>query len=610
MILFLTKLFNKLFNSGTFPEKWSESIIQPLHKKGDTTSPDNYRGISLLNISSKMYTFILNNRLTKWAENNNLLSEMQAGFRKNYSTVDHIFTLLALVQKQFSTNKTKLYAAFIDFRKAFDLIDRNHLWLILRKNGIQGKMYKAIQSMYETVKARVRTNDGLTEAFMCPRGLKQGDNCSPILFALFINELANDITQHGRHGVSLTPDLIQILVLLFADDVVLLSTTVIGLQHQLNILRKTVDRLGLTVNNEKSKIVVFRKGGYLAAREKWFYGNVKMEVVNQYKYLGIHFSTGLTFSYTLEDLALKAKKCVFGIFRFLWTLGENSPKIFFKIFDAQVQPILTYGAEVWGLTADHTLIERVHLLAIKRLLNISIQTPNPLVYCEANRHPLYIQTYTKSIKYWLKLTKMEEYRIPRKSYNMLYTMHCRGKSNWASKVCNTLFRYGFGHVWENQGVESTKSFLSIFKQRLYDCHLQDLDSLVLSNDRYTFYSTFRQLQAIPKYLVEIRNHALRKHLTRLRLGVSQLKPHRFRYSRNQESMMCPFCPNELETELHFTLVCPKYKILRDKYIPPKYRTHPNLFKLTLLLSNSRMCMPLALFLSKAFNLRNQKTSNS
>ena len=103
------------------------------------------------------------------------------------------------------------------------------------------------------------------------RGLKQGDSCSPILFSLLINELANEIVLKDKHGISLSTDILQILIMLFADDVVLLSNTIVGLQQQLNVLRDTAKRLHLVVNFEKSQVVIFRKGGYIAAREKWFY---------------------------------------------------------------------------------------------------------------------------------------------------------------------------------------------------------------------------------------------------------------------------------------------------------------------------------------------------
>ena len=82
-------------------------------------------------------------------------------------------------------------------------------------------MYKAIKSISDIVKARVRVGGDLTGAFMCSRGLKQGDSCSPILFPLLINELANEIALKGKHGITLSPDILQILIMLFADDVVL-----------------------------------------------------------------------------------------------------------------------------------------------------------------------------------------------------------------------------------------------------------------------------------------------------------------------------------------------------------------------------------------------------
>ena len=152
---------------------------------------------------------------------------------------------------------------------------------------------------------------------MCPRGLTQGEICSPILFLLFINELALEIIQKGKHGISLSPGLIQMLIMLFADDVILLSFTITGIQHQLNILNDTASNFGLVVNLRKLNGVVFRNGGHLALREKWLYNGTRLAVANQYKYLGVIFSTGLTFSYCLEDMASRAKKGVIGILKLL-----------------------------------------------------------------------------------------------------------------------------------------------------------------------------------------------------------------------------------------------------------------------------------------------------
>ena len=269
VIDFFVKLCNVLFDKGIFPDCWSQSLILPLFKKGSASDPNNYRGITLSNISSKIYSAIVNSRLQEWVTENNLTGEHQAGFKKGYSTIDHMFTLLAIVQKQFSLNR-KLYIAFIDFEKAFDSISRNLLWVILKKNGIHGKMYKCIRSMYNQVKVRVKNGGKLTDLINCTRGVKQGDICSPILFSIFINELANEIINNGKHGAILSPEIIEIFILLLADDIALISETPVGLQNQLTHLQRAAADLHLKVNLDKSNIVVFRKGGYLGSCERWF----------------------------------------------------------------------------------------------------------------------------------------------------------------------------------------------------------------------------------------------------------------------------------------------------------------------------------------------------
>jgi hypothetical protein len=199
-----------------------------LYKKGDVNSPGNYRGISLSDTSSKVFGTIINRRLQAWVEENNITGEFQAGFKRGYSTVDHLFTLLACVQKQFSLNR-KLYVAFIDFEKCLDTINRNMLWSVLLKNSIKGKLFRCVRSMYVSVKARVRCGARLTDYVNCSLGVKQGDMCGPVLFSLFINELALEAIRNGRHGVILTLDAFELFILLLTD-VVLLSETIIGLQ--------------------------------------------------------------------------------------------------------------------------------------------------------------------------------------------------------------------------------------------------------------------------------------------------------------------------------------------------------------------------------------------
>jgi hypothetical protein len=571
---FLVVLFNKVFSSGLFPEAWTESIIQPIHKKGNIHDPNNYRGISLLNICGKLYSFIINKRLTKFVEEEDILGEIQAGFRKDHSTIDHIFTLFAMIQKHL-LKKKKLYVAFIDFRKAFDLISHCKLWPVLIKNGIKGKMLRTIQSMYSIVKARVRCGHTVSEAFHCYKGLKQGEITSPLLFSVFINELARNIINNGKHGIQLFPDIIELFILLFADDIVLLSDTIVGLQNQLNELSIQATELDLHVNTDKSNIVIFRQGGYIAKSEKWFYKGENLMVVNCYKYLGLYLTTRMTFAKAIDDMATKARKAVISIIRILWKL-QFSPTIFFKMFDAQVKPMILYGAEIWGLN-HYKPLENVHTFALKKLLNVSPRTPNDMVYGETGRYPLYIFTYTACIKYWLRLTRMNSSRLPRKAYNMLLLLHNQGFGCWVSRVREILFTYGFGFIWLNQGVTQPDAFIRCFKQRLIDCHIQNWHSHIDSSTRFTVYRSFKQESVLEKYFETVENKHIRDVLIRFRLGVSELKVHKLRYvDCSPHDLVCPLCKNGIENEIHFIFWCNRLSDLRRKFLSKKYTTYPSL----------------------------------
>ena len=171
-------------------------------------------------------------------------------------------------------------------------------------------------------------------------------------------------------------------------------------------------------------------------------------------------------------------------------------------------------------------------------------------------------------------------------------------------MCFTLYRYGFGFVWENQGVCHVSNLIREFRQRLVDCFLQEWHSGMVSRDCLASYSSFKQSNSLADYLCIIKKAVIRRNLIRFRLGVSLLKAHCLRYTgRSQENYTCSFCKNSDETEIHFLFVCPKYKTLRETYLLEKFCLRPSVFKMAILLADTRQILPLAIFISKAFKLR-------
>ena len=129
--------------------------------------------------------------MSTFTETNKIIGEEQAGFRAGYSTHDHILTLQSIIDiylNKFNNRDQTLFCAFIDYQKAFDLVDRTSLWSKLLTYNINGRLMKVIFNLYQETKACIKLNNNLSNSFNCNIGVRQGDNLSPLLFALFIND--------------------------------------------------------------------------------------------------------------------------------------------------------------------------------------------------------------------------------------------------------------------------------------------------------------------------------------------------------------------------------------------------------------------------------------
>ena len=171
---------------------------------------------------------------------------------------------------------------------------------------------------------------------------------SPILFLLFINDLINYHRKKCDGGIFLSDEIEKLLALLFADDVhvALFADSIIGLQRSINCTESFCNTVGMKINLDKTKIVVFRNGGTLKTNEVWLYKGEKIQVVSFYEYLGMLMTPKLVWSKTIEMLSKQALKTTPSILRYQSKFGHFHPKDMFKLFDSMVKPILCYGAEI------------------------------------------------------------------------------------------------------------------------------------------------------------------------------------------------------------------------------------------------------------------------
>ena len=153
LLPYLELLFNSLFDRSYFPEDWAIGVIVPLHKKGSRNDVNNYRGITLLSVFSKIFVSIIHTRLLFSSDTLDNIREEQAGFRSGYSTIDNIFILQSIIDRYIQRKGGKLYAIFIDFAKAFDSVHRDKMWTLFKMNKLCNKMGKFLCSIYKNVKS-------------------------------------------------------------------------------------------------------------------------------------------------------------------------------------------------------------------------------------------------------------------------------------------------------------------------------------------------------------------------------------------------------------------------------------------------------------------------
>ena len=163
------------------------------------------------------------------------LYQLSIVYKRYNRCPDHILTMKATVNKYVEYQKGKVFACFIDFKKAFDTVWHDGLFHKLQQIGIDGNFLGTLKHMYKNTKCAIKLGDQLTQFFQCKKGVRQGDPLSPTLFNIFLNDLFIKLNQQDLDQVTLN-DVDYFNALAYADDIVLLSTTKEGLQKALDPL--------------------------------------------------------------------------------------------------------------------------------------------------------------------------------------------------------------------------------------------------------------------------------------------------------------------------------------------------------------------------------------
>ena len=246
-------------------------------------------------------------------------------------------------------NKTKLHCCFVDFKQAFDTVWRPGLWQKLLQYNINGKCFNVIRRLYANIKSKVMTDNDSSAYFPCMNGVRQGENLSPVLFSIYLNDLNQFLMSRSVNGLSVdvdTPEIhhcLKLLILLYADDTVLFGASAKNLQHTLSVFEDFCKEWHLTVYVLKTKVLIFSNSKHNT--HNFQFGGQNLETVDEYKYLGIYLSKRCSFKVAKQHIAEQANKALFALPKKSKVLRLPFD-IQIDLFDKTVKPILNYGVTV------------------------------------------------------------------------------------------------------------------------------------------------------------------------------------------------------------------------------------------------------------------------
>ena len=346
--------------NGSIPSAWKKAEVKPIFKKGDKSSPGNYRPVSLTSIVCKIFEGFVREALNNHFMENDLLSKDQFGFTKARSCVSQ---LLVTINDWINSidNDEPVDCIYLDLRKAFDTVSHKLLIYKLRNYGISGNLLKWITSFLSDRTQFVNVNGACSGPNKVTSGVPQGSVLGPTLFIYYINDLPLDI---------------DCKVKIFADDTKAYSTVDISdesrlqLQRNIDTLVKWSDTWMMKFNSQKCKVLHIGKDN---PRHKYYMndeGKVnELDITIAEKDLGIIIDPNLSFETHINEVVKKCNRLTGMLIR---TMTNLTPKIMIPLFKSLVRPVLEYGNSVWNpfLRRHIDLLEGVQRSFTKRLVKV------------------------------------------------------------------------------------------------------------------------------------------------------------------------------------------------------------------------------------------------
>ena len=451
----LVHILQHLPGCEDYPLQVATGKLVPVPKKACVpTDKSTYRGICVSSIFGKLHDSILTASGEEVVENLGLRAPTQFGFRRYHGTIDALFVSNHLINRC-RHHKQVLYTCYVDFVQAFDMARRlDGMVQRAAQLGIHGHFLEALKSSMSNAYLAVSVNGQLGERFATYRGTKQGSELSPLLFGLFIEQL-HELIAMQLPGAGPCIDGMHVPDIIYADDVKLLAVNdPAALQQLLDVLHLFCCLFDMKVNLKPHKtcIVIFRApGAKVPSGLRWYIDGKEVHISDQYIDLGAMHHATCGIKLTRDALAASGSKAMHALLTRCRAHHIAQPDFKLRLFDIQVEPVLSYGCQVWGPEVVCQKLhdplglpsEKVHLSFLRIMSGVGPSTDRHMLLREFGRYPIMWHWLVLAVRYWARAVKLPSTSLVRKTLNEDIQLMLNGCTRcWTFHVLKALTTIG------------------------------------------------------------------------------------------------------------------------------------------------------------------------